>query len=211
MGRKDVYQRTRDKRSGKIQFLWLRKLVYTLHAFPFYTMIIRRFIALLSLFGTLAPVTAFALTEAELSESDKRAIFRPCETVDSDAVERCKARQLAKVNIGTSSERRPTDALNLYKSLDLGGAQKKSTAIRTRADLLKELRKSRTTYKQYDPTTDPLNAQKSYIGDLRKEKLQCQLMPAGRPKSICFDQVAQKYRKVMKNDEGVGTLLRKTP
>ena len=153
---------------------------------------------------SLLPATALAAVEkADLTPEEQKIIFRPCTTVDSDKVLRCEARQLARLNIAKDGiHSLPTAAHDLYEKIDLGGALRRKQAERARLAELRELRKGRRTYSQYDPKEDPNVAQASYVGDLRLARLKCQYEKPGRPRSLCFDKVAQQYRDIMRAQRG---------
>lgn len=179
------------------------RVCYTPPIFPSLVMRTRSALLALAYSMTLLPTAAFAVTEADLTETEKKAIFRPCLTVDSDAIERCKTRQLARLKITTSGVRGiPTNAQDLYERMDLGGAKRRIEAQRARLIESRDSVKGRKTYREYDPATDANVAQASYVGDLRAERLKCQLESPGRPRALCFDRVAQKYRKIMQENSG---------
>jgi hypothetical protein len=128
-------------------------------------------------------------------------LFRVCERLDADDQPRCRARQLerSRKEWGLSN---PRDAQQLYDSFDLGQFHLRTRLKEERRREFAQSRRTRTTYRQFQPTDDVNTRRRPYINDLRQRRLDCMLESPGRPRKLCFDKLTGDARKLMKRERG---------
>ncbi|MFH0770124.1 MAG: hypothetical protein V1926_01975 [Candidatus Peregrinibacteria bacterium] len=160
-----------------------------------------RFIVLTAWLLTLLPTALFAAQTAfpELTADQKTQLFRICQNLGPDKIERCKARQLARAK-RTGGMSRPTDAYILYdKKMDRGqGNLREKLRLERKTKYQIEVAKTRKTLGEFTPTEDVNTSRIPYLNDLRSAQLACMKAPPGRQRSTCLKDLNDTFQKKMR-------------
>ena len=156
--------------------------------------------------GLLSCIFAFLITPVQAARDiqppDKVAarIQRTCKNLDDKDKERCVVREEAKWWQSLTLTKLPTKNEEFLDKQDFGKAhlRERLTAER-RTDLRKNIT-GRKTYRELRPTDDLNTQRKNYLNDLKMMRLDCQLKPPGRQRSLCIDEVGNWARQQMMKD-----------
>ncbi|MBM3231572.1 hypothetical protein FJZ28_04600 [Candidatus Peregrinibacteria bacterium] len=132
----------------------------------------------------------------KLTEGQQSVLFRVCESVEPEEVERCRARQLKKHVTGTS-RKNAQDAFDTYEAMDLGQGKMRN---RLKENRLKAARERASGMKSFgeDPTQQTSGLQpRPYVDLIRTQRLECMLKPPGRQRSLCLDELGNDARALM--------------
>lgn len=134
----------------------------------------------------------------EITSAQKTLLFRICQNLGPDRIERCQARQLERAK-RTGGMSKPTDAQELYDKMDRGqGNLRKRLILERRTKYQIEVAKTRKTFGERTPTEDVNTARIPYLNELRAAQLTCMVAPPGRQRSNCLKDLNDTFQKKMK-------------
>lgn len=148
-------------------------------------------------FGT---VPAFAEREINPPDDVMQTIRRTCKRFTEQDNVRCESREKQKWWQSLRLTKTPRRAYDLYDGLDLGKGHLRERLKEERRQEFRRGVQDRRTYRQLKPVEDVNTARRPYLNDLKQARLECQLKPPGRQRSLCFDQVGNWARKTMQED-----------
>ena len=132
-----------------------------------------------------APITI----PENLTEREKRILFRVCSRADDRSRIRCFVRQLEKMGYD-GNRTLPTGAYEVYTELDQTRVRSQQNAKQTIQDRITERLKDRRTFGNFVPTVDINTQRLDYVNVIRLERLRCMRDVApGRPRALCLDQL----------------------
>ncbi|TSC97755.1 MAG: hypothetical protein Greene101449_1106, partial [Candidatus Peregrinibacteria bacterium Greene1014_49] len=91
-------------------------------------------------------------------------------------------------------------AYDLYDAMDLGQGHLRDRLQEERRQEFRRGVQDRRTYRQLKPVQNVNTERRPYLNDLKQARLECQLKPHGRQRSICMDEVGNWARKVMQSN-----------
>ncbi len=157
-------------------------------------------IGLLSLMFSLFTTSTEAARDIQPPDKVAMRIARTCKNLDDKDKERCVVRQEAKWWQSLTLTKLPTKHQEFLDKQDFGKAHlRESITAERRTDFRRNVT-GRKTYKDLRPTDDLNTQRKDYLNDLKMMRLECQLKPPGRQRSLCIDEVGNWARKQMMKD-----------
>ncbi|OGJ59837.1 hypothetical protein A2881_01745 [Candidatus Peribacteria bacterium RIFCSPHIGHO2_01_FULL_55_13] len=161
-------------------------------------MLLRRLVAaLLGSAFLLSAQPVFAERDIHPPEDVMQRIKRTCKKFDSKDNIRCESREKQKWWASLRLTRTPKKAYDLYDQMDLGQGHLRARLQEERRQEQRRGVQDRTTYRQLKPVQNVNTERRPYLNDLQQARLECQLKPPGRQRSVCMDEVGNWARKLM--------------
>jgi hypothetical protein len=148
----------------------------------------------------LSATPVFADRDIQPPEDVMQTIKRTCHRFSEQDNVRCVSREKQKWWQSLRLTRTPRKAYDLYDEMDLGQGHLR---LKLQAERVQEFRRGvqdRKTYRQLKPVQNVNTERRPYLNDLQQARLECQLKPKGRQRSLCFDQVGNWARKEMQKE-----------
>lgn len=156
--------------------------------------------ALLGSAFLLSAVPAFAERDIIPPDDVMQTIKRTCRRFSEQDNIRCESREKQKWWQSLRLTRTPRKAYDLYDGMDLGQGHLRQRLQEERRQEFRRGVQDRTTYRQMKPVQNVNTERRPYLNDLKQARLECQLKPPGRQRSMCMDEVGNWARKLMQAD-----------
>lgn len=150
-------------------------------------------VAASSLFFSMAPAYAADEPRLEPNEVEAARIYRPCLKSSQDNKERCEKRQLLRWQ-QSQKLTRSNNAYQIYDRYDWGNNHIRKQMQEKRRMTLREKALQRKTFREQPVNPDLDVGDRTYLEGYQAKRLECQLKPRGRARSICLETVAQEMR-----------------
>ncbi|OGJ66611.1 hypothetical protein A3B61_03355 [Candidatus Peribacteria bacterium RIFCSPLOWO2_01_FULL_53_10] len=173
-------------------YIRITDLVYT-----FFAMNSRLLAILLGSVFLLSTSPAFAERDIQPPEDVMQTIQRTCHRFSEQDNVRCESREKKKWWQSLRLKRTPRKAYDLYDEMDLGQGHLRQRLQEERKQEFRRGVQDRRTYRQFKPVENVNTERRPYLNDLQQARLECQLKPHGRQRSLCFDEVGNWARKEM--------------
>ncbi|MBM3228068.1 hypothetical protein FJZ27_04405 [Candidatus Peribacteria bacterium] len=128
------------------------------------------------------------------------SIHRTCKKFTEQDNVRCKDREERKWWQSLKLVNRPKRHYEFLEKQDFGQVHLRETIRAERSTANRKITSERKTYRQLRPTKDVNTERRDYLNDLKMERLECQLKPPGRQRSLCIDQVGNWARRQMQQN-----------